>query len=238
MTDDGTRRAVKPAAEEPGTDLVGLLARPAAYASGPQVLAELRRVIASGEVAPGTTIPLDEVASFFGVSRIPVREALKTLLGEGLLDHVPRLGYRVAQLSDDEIAELYLVAGALEAAGLKRAVELADTRDHERLAAVHARVDDAVLDDPNAFGRLSREFHMTMLAPCRMPRLLHMLRIAWNVTEPTQAMGRLDRAGREELLTDHDRMLAAFVARDADLLSALAQAHTERIGVGVATPRS
>jgi len=47
-------------------------------------------VILAGEAAPGTFIPLDAVAQFFAVSVIPVRESLKTLIGEGLVDHVPR----------------------------------------------------------------------------------------------------------------------------------------------------
>ncbi|NYE00172.1 DNA-binding GntR family transcriptional regulator [Kineosphaera limosa] len=218
--------------------LVAVLTRPSGYTSGPQVLAELRRAIASGEVAPGTAIPLDDVAGFFGVSRIPVREALKTLLGEGLLDHEPRLGYTVARLSDAELGELYLVAGALEAAGLARAVENATEADHEHLRQIHGQVDTAVVADPVAFGRLSRAFHEAMLAPCRMPRLLHMLRVAWNVTEPSKAMVRLTRDEREHLRVDHEQILAAYVARDAQLLGSLAHEHTERIGAAVAAPDS
>lgn len=67
-----------------GDDLAG---------SGQQViLGHLRRVILDGDVLPGTAIPVDEVAELFGNSRIPVREALKTLVGEGLVDHKPRSG--------------------------------------------------------------------------------------------------------------------------------------------------
>ena len=68
--------------------------------SGQQViLDELRRVILDGDAPPGTVIPVDEVAELFGVSRIPVRESLKTLIGEGLVEHRPRSGYTVAQLT-------------------------------------------------------------------------------------------------------------------------------------------
>ena len=61
------------------------------------ILDELRRVILEGTVAPGTPIPLAEVADLFGVSRIPVRESLKTLIGEGLVTHRSNFGYTVAQ---------------------------------------------------------------------------------------------------------------------------------------------
>lgn len=214
--------------------IVGLLVRPEGYVSGPQVLSELRRVIASGEVPPGSPIPLDDVAAFFGVSLIPVREALKTLLGEGLLEHQPRLGYTVTQLSPAEIDELYVVRGALEAAALDAAVHNAGAADHERAARAHARMGEAVeAADAEGFQRASREFHMALLEPCRMPRLLHMLDIAWNVTEPVQTMMRVTDAERAHMRADHEEMLAAFVARDADRLRETAQAHHERLCAAV-----
>ena len=58
------------------------------------ILDELRRAILDGEVPPGSPIPVEQVAAAFGVSRIPVREALMTLIGEGLVDHRPNGGYQ------------------------------------------------------------------------------------------------------------------------------------------------
>jgi DNA-binding GntR family transcriptional regulator len=212
------------------SDIVDLLVRSGRYSSGPEVLTELRRVIASGEVPPGSPIPLDDVAAFFGVSLIPVREALKTLLGEGLLEHQPRLGYTVTALSQAELDELYVVRGALEAAALEAAVRQSTPADHARAAAVHAALDEAVAArDPAAFQRASRDFHEALLAPSRMPRLLHMLDIAWNVTEPVQTMMRVSPQEREEMASDHEEMLAAFQARDAGRLKAVAQTHHARL---------
>src|SRR6476469_10319236 len=93
------------------------------------ILDELRRAILSGEVPPGSPIPVDEAADLFGVSRIPIRESLKTLIGEGLVDHQPRAGYTVARLTLAELSELYVVRGVLEMAALKAAVEHATTAD-------------------------------------------------------------------------------------------------------------
>lgn len=215
--------------------IVGLLVRQGSYASGPEVLTELRRVIASGQVPPGSPIPLDDVAAFFGVSLIPVREALKTLLGEGLLEHQPRLGYTVTALTQHELDELYVVRGALEAAALALAVRQATTAEHHRVRAVHARLGVAVdAGDAAGFQRASREFHEALLAPCRMPRLLHMLDIAWNLTEPVQTMMRISEPERAAMREDHERMLEAFVARDAEQLSALAAEHHERLMEAVA----
>ena len=210
--------------------IVSLLMREGPYTTGPQVLSELRRVIASGQVPPGSAIPLDDVAAFFGVSLIPVREALKTLLGEGLLEHQPRLGYTVTALSQAELDELYVVRGALESAALEAAVRQSTAADHARAEAIHAELGEAVtMNDAATFQRASREFHEALLAPCRMPRLLHMLDIAWNVTEPVQTMMRVTGEDREAMRTDHEEMLAAFVARDADRLKAVAEVHHQRL---------
>ena len=215
--------------------IVSLLTREDAYVSGPQVLSELRRVIASGAVPPGSPIPLDDVAAFFGVSLIPVREALKTLLGEGLLEHQPRLGYTVTALSQTELDELYVVRGALEAAALEVAVRQSAPADHARAAAIHEALDRAVAaDDAAAFQRASREFHEALLAPCRMPRLLHMLDIAWNLTEPVQTMMRTTEQDRAGMREDHQQMLDAFVARDAETLKAVAEAHHDRLTACIA----
>jgi DNA-binding GntR family transcriptional regulator len=212
------------------SDIVGLLVRSGRYASGPEVLTELRRVIASGQVPPGSAIPLDDVAAFFGVSLIPVREALKTLLGEGLLEHQPRLGYTVTALSQAELDELYVVRGALESAALDAAVRQSTPADHARAAAVHDALGEAVAaDDAAAFQRASREFHEALLAPCRMPRLLHMLDIAWNLTEPVQTMMRVSPQERQEMRADHEAMLAAFVERDGERLKSLAEVHHARL---------
>ena len=82
------------------------------------ILDELRRVILDGAVLPGTLIPLAEVADLFGVSQIPVRESLKTLIGEGLVTHRSNFGYTVAQLTAQELREMYIVRETLESAAL------------------------------------------------------------------------------------------------------------------------
>lgn len=67
------------------------------------VLAELRRVILAGDVPPGSAIPLDDVAVALGMSVIPVRESLKILIGEGLVEQHARGAYTVARLTRSEL---------------------------------------------------------------------------------------------------------------------------------------
>jgi DNA-binding GntR family transcriptional regulator len=194
------------------------------------ILAELRRCLLDGGVPPGTAIPLDEVAAVFGVSRIPVRESLKTLIGEGLVEHRPNLGYTVAKLTAAELHEMYLVRGVLETAALTAAVTTAGPADDESARVAYEALQQAVVDkDARAYHRESRSFHMALVRPCGMRRLLGMFESAWNITEPTQPMTHVPETDREVLHRDHAKMLAAFIARDSAALLDAAREHHARL---------
>jgi DNA-binding GntR family transcriptional regulator len=199
------------------------------------ILDELRGLILDGEVPPGSAIPVDAVAGAFGVSRIPVREALMTLIGEGLVDHRPNGGYQVAMLTAPEFREIYLVREALETAALRAAVELATADDDDLARAAHGALDAAVAAyDGRLYHRESRRFHLALIRPCRMRRLLQLLETAWNMTEPLQPMSYLDRAVRARLHADHAGMLAAFRTRDTDALLAVFSEHHHQLQQAIA----
>ena len=201
----------------------------------PQVADDMRRAILAGDEPPGTVIPIEAVAQFFGVSQIPVREALKVLLGEGLVEHVPHVGYSVAKLTFGEFRELYDVRQALESAALRAAVVHADDADDTLVRETHEEMAASIAaGDERAYHAASRRFHMALIQPSRMPRLVHMYEGAWNMTEPARPMSRVDDAGRRSFHDDHDRMLAAFIARDADALVAESTSHFGHLKDGIA----
>ncbi len=205
----------------------------------PEILSELRRVILAGDAPPGTPIPLDQVAKFFVVSPIPVRESLKTLIGEGLVDHEPRGGYRVAKLTRDELREFYVIREVLEAAALRSSVARAGTEDDERARLIQESLGQSIaVQDYRTYHRDSRRFHLALLAPSGMQRLLHMFELAWNVTEPAQPMAAVSDDERARMHADHDAMLAAFVARDADELVRCSTEHYHRLERAVETQGS
>ena len=194
------------------------------------ILDELRSIILAGHAPPGAPIVVDDVADRFTVSRIPVREALKTLIGEGLVDHEPRAGYSVAQLTRTELAELYVVREALETAALGAAVRAATEADDARVVAAYEALSLAI-DEHDARGhhRESRRFHFALTNPCRMRRLLGMFESAWNLTEPQQPMSHVSRDMTLALHQDHELMVAAFHARDAAGLLAASSLHYRRL---------
>jgi DNA-binding GntR family transcriptional regulator len=200
------------------------------------ILDELRRVILDGAVLPGTPIPLAEVADLFGVSQIPVREALKTLIGEGLVAHRSNFGYAVAQLTPQELREMYIVRETLEAAALAASVANATDVDRAAVVKLHDVLQQAIRDDdPVAYHRQSRGFHLALTRPSRMHRLLHMLESAWNVTEPVQSMVHVTADERSALHADHRHMVEAFVVGDVEHLLTTAELHAQRLNSVIAT---
>lgn len=203
---------------------------------GPQedVLAELRRVIVAGGVPPGNPVPVGEVANVLGVSPIRVREALRQLIGEGLVEHKPNLGFTIAQLTPNELSEIYLVRELLENAALAAAIGSAGDLDDQAAAAACDELDRAIRDDDSAgYHRFSRAFHLALVRPSKMGRLLHMLELAWNVTEPVQPMAYVPVADRLSLHHEHIQMLEAFTTRNTRLLLAVSKRHYERLKVAI-----
>ena len=194
------------------------------------VVDELRTAILSGRVPPGTPIPVDDVAARFSLSRIPVREALKTLVAEGLVEHELRGAYVVARLTREELAELYVVRASLESAALTAAVARATDAD-VGIAATALRELEAATARGGAADhhRWSRRFHLALITPCQMHRLLQMFERAWNVTEPGRPMSHASTSATAALADDHVAMLDAFAARDADGLIALTARHYGRL---------
>ncbi len=190
-------------------------------------MAEVRRVLIEGGAPPGSELPLDEIAAVFGVSRVPIREALKTLQGEGLVEHLPRQGYAVSRLTREEYLDLYVARNALETAALRRALERAeDPPLFQALQKVHDELGTVLASgDATAWHRGSRSFHELLVAPSRMRQLLRLLEAAWNITEPAQPMTLLPIDVLARLQHDHGEILVAYRRRRREEVLDLFEQH-------------
>ncbi|BBA98982.1 putative GntR family transcriptional regulator [Actinacidiphila reveromycinica] len=208
---------------------LGLLATGFEGSARAAVLARLRSVILAGLVPPGAPINVDDVADRLLISRVPVREALRTLITEGLVEHEERGGFSVCHVTRDELSELYTVREALERAALRAAVERATADDD---AAVRRAYDDLTSSidahDGRGHQRGSKAFHFAMVRACGMRRLVGTLEQAWNLTLPAQPMAYLSPRGRRALHEEHRAMAEAFAARDTDGLLTLSALHYRR----------
>ena len=130
----------------------------------------LRADILRGNLKSGQALKQDEIAAQFGVSKIPVREALVQLRAEGLVTFYPNRGAFVSELSAAEADEIYVMRIALETAVLARAIP--------NLTVAHLKHAEEILnaidqeENIAKWGELNWEFHATLYSPASLPRLM------------------------------------------------------------------
>jgi DNA-binding GntR family transcriptional regulator len=188
------------------------------------VLAELRRAILEGDMRPGTQILQDSVAESLGVSRVPVREALKILEGEGQVSYAPHRGYFVAELSYEELVEVYRIRELLEAEAMSVAI---DKVSHEDIARMEEAIEDMERADAAmdivALTAANRRFHFALLEPCERPRLLKFIRQLWDMTDPYRSVYFADAASRKLVNKEHRHILKlAKTGRTQECVEAMA----------------
>jgi DNA-binding GntR family transcriptional regulator len=138
----------------------------------------LRSAILQGRYQSGEPLRQDRIAAEFGISKIPVREALVQLRTEGLITFSPNRGAVVSELSHEEVDEIYTMRIALEAKALERAIPALRPADLIRAQAVLDIVDTE--DDQSRWSELNWEFHAALYQAARMPRLLTTIEMLHN----------------------------------------------------------
>lgn len=194
---------------------------------GEVVAAELREAILAGRVPQGESLRQRALASRYGVSEVVIREALRKLEAEGLVEILPRRGARVSRLAVEDLYELYDVRIFLEELLTRYAVPNCTADDLGRADDVLRQM--AAERDPPRWLALNREFHATLCRPSRRPRLLRLhdeLRIASDryLRVSLALLSRFDIAQRE-----HEQILDAYRRRDADAAAALAGMHLRQV---------
>lgn len=186
------------------------------------VEATLREAILSGAIAPGTPLRQEELAATFKVSRMPIREALRQLEAQALVDFEPHRGAVVVQITLLDAMDNYAIRAALEPQALRHSIPNLTDEDFAVAEEILADIDQET--EPGRMGELNRRFHMTLYAQAGLPRLIAL-------TE--QHLATADRYLRFHLAAvgdmgqdEHREMLAACRARDeAGAIAALARHH-------------
>lgn len=121
--------------------------------------------IATGQLVPGSRLDEVELATRFGVSRTPIREALNLLLGEGVIESRPRRGAVVAQISPQRLVEMFEVMAELEAMCARLAVRRMSDRELDALQEAHEACRGAALaNDSDAYFYANEKFHYAIYA--------------------------------------------------------------------------
>lgn len=202
--------------------------------STPDLIAEaLREAILRGIFQEGQSLRQDEIAAQFGVSRIPVREALRQLEAEGLVTLQLNRGATVSALSPAEAQEIFEIRVALETTAIQLAIPQLTESDLEKAAvildATHQTTDAA------RWAKLNWEFHSTLYTPSDRPRLLAMIKtlhlnIDRYVRLQMEQMNYLEKSQKE-----HYQLLDACRQRDAKTAVKLLKRHIETAGEQLVT---
>jgi DNA-binding GntR family transcriptional regulator len=192
------------------------------------VLAELRRLITAGRLRPGQQIVQDALAVQFGVSRVPLREALKILEGEGQVTYVAHRGYFVTQLSLSDLIEVYRIREILEAEAVTIAVPQMTAEDFHRLDEAERDVKAAAdIGDVVAMTSANRRLHFAILDACALPRLVWLIRLLWDATEVYRSVYYNEAHNREMVDSEHPALVAAVRAGDAATALVVLTEHRE-----------
>jgi DNA-binding GntR family transcriptional regulator len=210
--------------------LVGESARDDGYEPMGQAIARrVRDAILDGRFKPGARIRQEALARQLGVSRIPVREALRQLESEGLVTLVPHSGARVARLDFDEHLELYRIREAIEPMAIAASAPHLSDEQIDELTHLVERI-EASADDPQAWLVYDRRFHLASYAAAPLPRVLSMIEEFWNTTQHYRRayLGTLGPAPLEVVNLEHRLILDALKRRDAADAETRQRSHIRR----------
>ncbi|NOD94792.1 FCD domain-containing protein [Ruegeria sp. HKCCD4884] len=200
----------------------------AALQPGPQGNSTYQRLleeIRDGALLPGDRLREIELSERLGVSRTPVREAIRQLEADGLVTHVPRQGATVRSLDYAEVMELYEMRAVLEGTAARLAARAASDIELDELDILNDRLAEAGTG-PDA-AQINRVFHATLLDAAKnrfLTKSILSLQKALLILGPSQL---LDSERAAAAVTEHRRIMAALKARDGASAETEMRAHIQ-----------
>jgi len=194
-----------------------------------QTVDVLRELVLTGEIPPGERVNEVELAHRLGISRGPLREAIRHLSSEGLLVLVPNKGAHVPKADAVEVRALFELRSALECAAAELAASRRTEGDVDRLREVCAlsrRDYQAGVRFPY---RLDLAFHQALLDAARSPRIAEQVRLVQQRVVLLRSGLRDDPPHQHASLDDHDALVGAVAAGDGSLASRIMRRHLSRV---------
>ncbi|MBF2047593.1 MAG: GntR family transcriptional regulator [Leptolyngbya sp. IPPAS B-1204] len=192
--------------------------------STPDLIAEaLRQAIQHGLFQEGQSLRQDEIATQFGVSRIPVREALRQLEAEGLVTFHPNRGAMVSSLSPSEAQEICEIRMALETMALQLAIPHLSDADLDRAAQLLQETEQTT--EPMRWAELNWQFHSALYQPANRPRLLSMIKTLHINVDRYIRLQMQELQYRDRSQAEHHQLLAACRQRDIPTAIQILQQH-------------
>lgn len=181
----------------------------------------LRRAIRERVLGPGEVLNQDHLARRFGVSRVPLREALRTLAGEGLVVMKPGLGALVTELEPDEVNELYELRLHLEPPLAPAVVEHARRVDVDMLASIVDSMQQLAEGESEEWSTLNYSFHRRLYELSERKHFLRLVVQVLNLVEPYARVHAHVLGSRQRMQDQRMQMVAALRAGDPATLRSL-----------------
>lgn len=206
-----------------------------------EVTERLRDMIVEGELAPGARVNEAALCEQLGVSRTPLREALKILAAEGLVELLPRRGARVATLGAAELGELFEVLSGLERTAAELAAVRASATDLAGLRQLQARIErHHAARNRHDYSHDNHALHEAIVALAGNAVLKEVHERLMTRVRRARYMALLSQERWDESVAEHARILTALEAGDAKRAGELMGQHVARTGevVRAAAPGS
>jgi DNA-binding GntR family transcriptional regulator len=197
------------------------LARRALYED---VAERLRAQIFARELEPGTWIDEMKLAGAYGISRTPLREALKVLAVEGLVTMKPRRGAYVADMSRDDVAQIYHLLALLESDAAGEVARHASETQIATLRALHDRLEKQVRQR-DAFFATNERFHMALLEAAGNRWRMQIVTDLRKVMKLNRHHSLFKQGRLADSLAEHRALMAALEARQPERATSLMRAH-------------
>lgn len=193
-----------------------------------ELVATVRDMILEGELAPGTRIPEVAICEDLGISRTPLREALKVLASEGLVVLLPRRGSMVSEVSVDEISAVFEVMASLEALIGELIVERATDADIAEIDRMHTKMMVAHSDgNRTAYFRQNQNIHYRLASLTCNPVLESTYETYSRKIMRGRSVANLDQLRWDESAREHGGIMEALRQRNGRLLAERMKEHSE-----------
>tara|TARA_R110002072_G_scaffold78424_1_gene181837 strand:+ start:122 stop:790 length:669 start_codon:yes stop_codon:yes gene_type:complete len=193
-----------------------------------ELVDRLQTLIINSELKPGARVPEKELCDQFGVSRTPLREALKVLASDGLVRLEPNRGAWVTQVTEEEVEEVFPVLGALEALSGELACKHITDAEIEEVRALHAdMIDSYERRDLDAYFSINQKIHRAILTAARNGTLATSCQALSLRMQRARYLANMTDGRWFDAVQEHEKILQYLVARDGKQLAITLLNHME-----------
>ena len=194
----------------------------------------LRDDILRGRLAPSERLRIQALSEHYGIGATAIREALSRLTTEGLVQAEDQRGFMVSPVSRGELVDLMQTRCQVEQMALRMAVANGDVEWESRVLSSAHRLSRAETQPPNdeslaVWATAHRQFHEALVAGCGSPWMMRLCRLLYDQSERYRALSvQPAKKRKRDVGTEHRELAEAALARDADRLCRLIEAHFRR----------